>query len=300
MKQIFKNQKNSVLSLGMLFAGIVTLVVFMQGCSKEDDIYGDADLSTISINRESEEFGRQMASNLRHVVTLMNNNGDDFSDLTKIKASVLKYYPQHMPVQSLNGEGFDIMNRGKYHYTPVQMIFLEKIKNAQTKSCTAQEFMQHLKEIINEIQATVPKIQQRNLLKATTALYYLTKETDLLLKEGLIPVNLKQPQHIRLRSGNNEANTFWASLWAGACVMTDAVGAELLAILEGMASVAGASLMVLGSCLLLTGDTENSGEAYCLKKFEQCYSPIPDGCGICLQFCRVQGYWPPVSTHQCH
>jgi hypothetical protein len=56
---------------------------------------------------------------------------------------------------------------------------------------------------MEEIQATVPEIQQRNLLKMTAALYHLVKETDLLQKEGLMPVDLEQFQRIRLRLGNS-------------------------------------------------------------------------------------------------
>jgi hypothetical protein len=285
MKSIFRNRKMRIFSLGLLLAGIVSYGFLMQSCRNEIDIYDDTDLSNVSIDPEAEEFGRQMADNLRYVVTCMNKNGDDFSDLAKIKAAILKYYPQHDPVQSLNIEGFENAGRKKYHYTPVQLTFLEKIKDAQVKSRTANEFMLSLKKIIKEIQATVPEIQQRNLLKSTVALYYLTKETDLLLKEGLIPVNLKHPQHIRLRS---DAEGFWASLWAGACVATDVVGAELLATLEGMAFAAGVAITIVGACLLLTGDTDN------ILSVDECIDFYADHCisgpcGDCLHYCRVQG-----------
>jgi hypothetical protein len=114
---------------------------------------------------------------------------------------------------------------------------MEKIREAQSLSRTADEFMLSLKEIIKEIQATVPEIQQRNLLKATVALYYITKEIDLLLKEGLMPVDLKQLQHIRLRSENETEN-----IWAGACVIASDIGPAILSALESMAAAAGSTL----------------------------------------------------------
>jgi hypothetical protein len=275
----------------------VWISILLLGCST--DSYDEAGLSDIPAGREAEEFGKQLGDNLRLVVTQMNKNGDDFGDLAKIKTAIVKYMPQQTHVKSISVEDLDRTLQGGYHFTPVQITFLEKIREAQSKSNSANELMQHLKEIIKEIQATVPEIQQRNLLKMTVALFYITKEMDSLLKEGLMPVDMKQPQHIRLRSGS-ESNGYWAALWAGTCVVASDVGAAILAGLEVIAAAAGYCLLIVGACLLLTGDTDQTGGAYCQRKFENCYSPIPDGCGICLQFCQTQGYWPPVSTHQCY
>ena len=119
-----------------------------------------------------------MAASLRHVATQMNKNCDDFGDLEKIKAAIAKYLPQDAQAQPLSTEELDGMLQEKYQLTPVQAAFLEKIQEAQAESRTANEFMQRLKEIMEEVQATVPAIQQRNLLKTAAALYYLTREID--------------------------------------------------------------------------------------------------------------------------
>ena len=271
--------------------------ILLFGCTS-DSFIKDTDMSDITVENEAIAFGKQMAENLRIVVTKMNKNGDDFNDLAKIKEAVISYHPQIATSKIVSIEELDMSIRRKLPLTPIQQIYMEKINEAQAKSHTANEFMLHLKQIIKEIQTTVPEIQQRNLLKTTVALYYITKEIDSLLKEGLMPVKLDQPQLIRLKSGN-ESDGYWAALWAGICVVAGNIGSTMLEILETLASAAGATLIVVAGCLLLTADTEQ-GYAYCQKRFSTCTSTIPNGCSICLQFCLVQGYWPPYSTHKCN
>lgn len=279
---------------------VILLVGFLLfGCTA--DSYDEMDITGISdtsIKEDAEKFGKQMAGNLRYVVTQMNKNGDDFDDLTKVKTVVAKYVSQYTNTPSISVEELDGIVRDKYYLTPVQLVFLEKINDAQAKSHTANEFMQYLKKIIEEIQATVPEIQQRNLLKMTVAMYYLTKEIDSLLKEGLMPVDLKQPQHIRLRS---DTEGFWASLWAGACVATSAVGAELLAALEGMAFAAGVTITIVGACLLLTGDTDNMlSDAECEAMATACVNNpwkyvngewVRKECSNCRWYCLTNHKW---------
>ncbi|MDR2774094.1 MAG: hypothetical protein LBC19_05020 [Tannerella sp.] len=276
----------------------VWISILLLGCST--DSYDETGLSDIPAGREAEEFGKQLGDNLRFVVTQMNKNGDDFGDLAKIKTAIVKYLPQQTRVKSISVEDLDRTLQRGYRFTPVQITFLEKIREAQSKSSSADEFMQHLKEIIKEIQATVPEIQQRNLLKMTVALFYITKEMDSLLKEGLMPVDLKQPQYIRLRSGS-ESDGYWAALWAGVCVSASDIGASVLAGLEVMASAAGYCLIAVAGCLLLTGDTEQSGERYCSKMYSRCMDKGGSNtyfyngssqCNNCRVTCESQGYWP--------
>lgn len=49
--------------------------------------------------------------------------------------------------------------------------------------------------------------------------------------------------------------------------------------------------------VIVCRDTDEEG--YCYERFEDCVSPIPDGCSQCLQYCLVNGYWPSYSTRQC-
>ena len=269
--------------------------ILLFGCTSDSF----RDIADITAENEAIVFGKQMAENLRIVVTQMNKNGDDFNDLATIKEAVINYHPQNATSKISSIEELDMSIRRKLPLTPIQQFYMEKINEAQSKSRTADEFMLHLKEIIKEIQTTVPEIQQRNLLKTTVALYYITKEIDLLLKEGLMPVNLDQPQLIRLKSGN-ESEGYWAALWAGVCVIASDVAPAILQVLEGFASIASATLLVVAGCLLLTADTEQD-YAYCQKRFSQCTSIIPDGCAICLQYCLGHnGLWPTFSTHKCN
>ena len=297
MKLIYNIQKMKSSIAGLTIVIIASLGIFLQSCSQDDG--SSINLSNVSIKQEAEEFGKQLANNLRYVVTQMNKNGDDFNDLAKIKTAVSKYYPQNSLNKPIEIEDFDNIGQGTYHFTPVQLFFLKKIREAQTKSCTVDEYLVNLKEIITEIQETVPEIQQQNLLKTTMAIYYLTKEMTLLQKEGLMPVNLKNPQYIRLRSGN-ETDNFWAALWLGTCVVVTDVGEAVFAALEGIASAAGYAVIIVGACLLFTSDTPQPKPENCQERFVSCTSSIPDGCSICLQFCLAQGYWPPYSTHKCN
>lgn len=294
-----KIKKNVIMKNILRYALFLGINILAFGCTT--DSYEEpftTELSEVSIRAEDEEFGKQMAASLRHVATQMNKNGDGFGDLEKIKAAIAKYMPQDAQAQSLSTEELDGMLQEKYQPTPVQAAFLEKIQEAQAESRTASELMQHLKAIMEEIQATVPAIQQRNLLKTAAALYYLTREIDLLLKEGLMPVDLQQPQHIRLRSGNNEVNSYWSALLAGACVNTGSMGAEILATLRAMASAASVYLTLLGGCLLLTGDTRGSlSDAACLALSKKCVDQRwkPNGermeCSICYGYCIANHRW---------
>ena len=280
----------------VLFLGINILVF---GCTT--DSYEEpfsTELSDVSIGAEDEEFGKQMAASLRHVATQMHKNGDDFGDLAQIKTAIVKYMPQDAQAQPLSTEDLDRTLQEQHQPTPVQAAFLEKIQEAQAESRTANEFMQHLKAIMEEIQATVPAIQQRNLLKTAAALYYLVREVDLLLKEGLMPVDLQQSQHIRLRSGNNEVNSYWSALLAGACVSSGSIAAEILTILRTMASAASVYLTVFGGCLLLTGDTRGSlSDAQCLALSSKCVAQQwkPSGgrmeCSTCYRYCIANHRW---------
>jgi hypothetical protein len=290
IKNRMKKMSSYILILGVGFL----LFGCMADSYDEMDITGG--ISDATIEAEAEEFGRQIAGNLRYVVTQMNKNGDDFGDLTKVKTAVAKYASQYTNT-SISVEELSGTLRGRHALTPVQYVFLEKINDAQAASRTANEFIQYLKEIIEEIQATVPEIQQRNLLKMTVAMCYLTKEIDLLLKEGLMPVDLKQPQHIRLRSDSNEAEGYWAAIWAGTCIIAGDIVPSVFSILEGMASVAGMALWAAAGCLLLTADTEINKVSVneCIDYYaDHC---ISGPCDDCLHYCRAQGRLDPRCTY---
>src|SRR5690606_17274017 len=124
-----------------------------------------------------------------------------------------------------------------------------------------------------------------------------------LREEGLMPPAGSLVGGIpRLKSGNENGGdgecTFIESLAA------IAVGTEIFIngvkyVVEQSIYSAARALWMVTACLLLQGDT--SHRQFCNLKFQSCYSPIPDGCSICLQYCLTQGgVWPPVSTHQCY
>jgi hypothetical protein len=149
------------------------------------------------VSTETEEYGKQFAENLRFVVTQMHNNTDDFSNMENIKSAVTKYLSVNMSgsgSKSISVEDVDkaLETRAQYvtNLTPLQIAFREKIDEARVSSRSSKEFLGHLNIIMREIKNTVPEIQQRNLLKATATLYYVVKELDALIEDGLMPVNI--------------------------------------------------------------------------------------------------------------
>jgi hypothetical protein len=276
--------------------------ILLSGCSA--DFYEEPDLSNVA-RLEAEEFGKQMGDNLRHIVTQMNKNGDDFTDLAGVKAAVAKY----SSAKSISTEDIDKSLQRSVQLTPVQLAFLEKISDAQAKSGSTNEFLQRLKGIMEEIQATVPEIQQRNLLKMTAALYHLVKEMDLLQKEGLMPVDLAQAQHIRLRSGS-ESSSKWAMFWAGAALAINNIGAMLLAELTAAAATVGGYLLIIAGTVALAGvagvviagDTPINwlSSQDCTNKYVHCVNveKRPSWvCDACRQYCVGQHVWDCPRTH---
>jgi hypothetical protein len=188
---------------------------------------------------------------------------------------------------------------------PVQIAFMSKIEEARASSKSAKEFLTHLKNIINEIQTTVPEIQQRNLIIPTVALYHITKEIDALTKEGLMPIDLSKPQFIRLRSGGE---SIWGSVWNGVCTGASYAWMGLVYVGEQVVTIAGYTYnaskyvlggsiaLVIGGCLLLQGDT-----GFCTDRYVDCIqkggpNTVPNAgytkCERCRIFCVSHAYWP--------
>jgi hypothetical protein len=83
---------NRIFIQAVVSVSVISLGLLINGCSKANNI-DTVKAPDASIEREADEFGRQMASNLRHIVTQMDENGDDFNDLESIKAAAIKYSP---------------------------------------------------------------------------------------------------------------------------------------------------------------------------------------------------------------
>ena len=146
-----------------------------------------------------------------------------------------------------------------------------------------------------DIQWKVPDIQQERLLTIISVLYYGSKELQYLEEQGLMPKTPRSTLNgIKTRSEwiSNSCRKFLATTWAIAVGEPTPAG-------EIVASVVtfyiGAMLMY--EVIVCKKNTSNYD--YCQEKYNKCYSPYPDGCSQCLQYCLIQGTWPPYSTHKC-
>lgn len=188
--------------------------------------------------------------------------------------------------------------------TQIQLEFIDRIINECDKSKSYPDLAERLININKDIYIDVPEIQQERLFTITAVLYYGFKEIQNLEEQGLMPrTPQSNMQYLRLKSGNNESGGSFggtcrqisAYVWnlaVGAIYYTGEVVVEVSSTI-----VAGAALLLVVLCI--PGDTPQYKEE-CYRRFRNCYSPIPDGCGICLQYCLSQGgVWPPYSSHKC-
>jgi hypothetical protein len=173
------------------------------------------------------------------------------------------------------------------------------MRNAQAQSNTTNEFLSRLEDIMAEIKETVPEIQQRNLLKVTATMYYLAKETDLLLKEGVLPVNWQYVRPIRLRSGSEHGNNSLAGLgdlalycpnWLN--VIWSVALSEPTPYGEAIATTITLGYAVYTIYCMATLSSTNNVD--CSSKYSECINSgsMPSWkCYDCLRYCQGQHVW---------
>jgi hypothetical protein len=186
--------------------------------------------------------------------------------------------------------------------TDIQLKFIQRIIKESGESKSYQDLSERLIRINEDIYSEVPTIQQERLFNVTAVLYYGINEIQYLEKQGQM---LRTPhddiQRVRLKSGSESGggiggscSTFLATTWAiaiGEPIPAGEIVASVITIIVG-----GILLYEIITCSGSNSDTSD----YCLERYEDCYSPIYNGCSTCLQFCNTQGYWPPYNTHQCN
>jgi len=295
-----------------IFFYIFSISVLLQGCSMEDDVLNPTQVNDADFPSVSEEYGKAVAKELRGIVTSLNELGVDYSDADSSPEFKDRFYGnlnQTMPpslLRSTNAISQTQMSPEVFiekvkNLTELQIRFIERIIEECGESTSYDDFSKRLLAINKDISSSVPEIQQERLYNITAVLYYGMGEIENLEKQGQMlstPYNGVQP--VRLKSGNESGGGWGASCRKFlATVWVIAVG-EPTPAGEIVASVI---TVVVGGILLYEVVTcaknNQSNYEYCQQRFRNCYSPIFDGCSICLQYCLVQGSWPPYSTHQC-
>ena len=288
---------------------VLCISVFLQGCSMDDDFLSQ--LERANFPEHIKKNGEVFANDLNKIVRNLNKMNVDYSKADKSTVFKERFYEDFyratdpmlksgVMTTQMSPEMFAEKAR---NLTEIQIEYINRIIKECEKSTSYRELMERLININKDIYSDVPKIQQDRLFNVTATLYYGISELQNLEKQGQMlrmPHNSMLP--VRLKSGNESGggggscSKFLATVWVIAVGEPTPVGeivASVVTILVG-----GVWLYEVITCT--TSNNNNNNNDDCDQLFQNCSSTIPDGCGICLQFCKVQGYWPPYSTHKCN
>ncbi len=288
---------------------VILLLTFLVSCDKST--IRTSIKSELNVSEGLQLIGEQFASSLRSTISNLNKSGVDYSDVDKNNDFRKTFYrdwynaaPTTKDSIEEDSELFlteEQFNTGFINLTQIQIEYIQKIIKETQNTSTTKELLRCLSRINDNIYKNVPLPEQYRLLYITTILYYGIRELDEIEDAGqMVPYQsltpeLKTKSEFNYNSGlSSKCRKFLATVWAIAVGEPTPAGEIVAAV----------TTVVIGGILMyevITCKTSNNDNTeYCIRRFEECYSPIPDGCSQCLQFCKVQGYWPPVSTHQCY
>lgn len=293
---------------------VIVCATFFSNCSIKDDYIDSREIEKINYPAHIEEYGKTFAAELRQTINNLNEQGVNYSqakNTPEFKERFYKDWYSASPALTRSNVSIDQIGispekfaEGYRNLTAIQIEFIQRIIQEGEKVSSYEKLFKVLKNINNDIYAQVPKIEQERLLYTTAVLYYGLSEIQNLEKQGQMLLTPNSNLHSPLVKTRSESGgdvggwcrKFLAATWAFAIGEPTPAG-EIVASIATVITVGGILLYEIIVCKNGSGgDTDD----YCQQKFASCYSPIPNGCGICLQFCLVQRYWPPVSTHQCY
>lgn len=256
-----------------------------------------------------EDYGKAVATELHNTVKNLSKLGVDYSNANSSEVFKERFFSDYYKASSIKTKSGTIkptqmppkvFAERLNNLTQIQIEFIDRIIEECDKSKSYPDLAKRLINVNKDIYSDVPEIQQERLFTITSVLYYGLKEIQNLEEQGLMPRTPQSNiQYLRLKSGNNESGgsfgdscrKFLAATW------TIAIG-EPTPVGEVVASIA---TVIVGGILLyeVVVCTVEKKKSYCEERYENCSSPIPDGCHHCLGFCQFYGYWPPYSTHKC-
>lgn len=290
---------------------IVCIVVFSH-CSIDEDYLMQEQAEEANFPAHIEKYGKTLAEELRQTVYNMNKMGVDYSDAINTPEFKERFYNDFynaIPVKTRSnlskeqiGLSPEAFAEGYRNLTTIQIDFIKRIIDEGQKTSSYGELFNVLININKDIYAQVPKIEQERLLYTTAVLYYGLSEIQHLEQQGqmlVTPIKSMLPI-VKTRGESGGAfegicTRFLTTTWAiavGEPTPTGEIVASVITVIVG-----GILLYEVITCSDTSGSTGGSRYEYCQNKFENCYSPIPNGCGTCLQYCLTQGYWPTPSTH---
>ena len=279
-----------------LFLIAVCLIVSFQ-CGSPD--YLQEPISNINVPESSDHFGKSVALELELLVRDLHKKGVDYSQLNDADELYSKYCddlylirPEIFETKSLENSlhGPDEFVYRINLLTDIQVKFINQIINECNNCSSYKELYERLAIINNEIRKDVPDIQQERLFNVTSFLYYSMKSIEKLESEGvIIPSPVVDNNRFITKSIGNNCRKVIKATWAAALCEPTPFGEAIF--LATAVVIAGIVMYEIIVC--------KSDYSYCQYLFENCYSDIPDGCAICLQYCLNNGEWPPYGTHRC-
>jgi len=303
----------------MLLSAIISLITLTQ-CDYVSDSDKFLEQQRPIFPENSKDFGVEVANCINHAIKGFHKSGIDYSNAevnSDFRHRFYKDYFQNFPNVNTD-EGKQIIDhqfsasvhsRGLSNLTDIQLSVIDMITSECAKSVTYDDFYDVICKINAKICESVPDIQQERLYNITSALYYGMREIQRLESNGyIIPTPNREIKSAvaksRSESGGSvggTCRTVLATTWAIALGEPSPFGEIVASVIT--VAVAG---VLMYEVLLCPAGSSNGGSStddrwnYCQFKFSRCYSPRPDACGTCLQYCMQQGSWPPVSSHACY
>jgi hypothetical protein len=286
------------------------------GCFKSKD-QSASNGSGVELNfpAQSEKYGKEVAKEMRGIVSNLNEVGYDFTNVKYNAEAKNKFYMDAFAasptVRRTKGKAPNIetfmasVAENQTILTEIQIKFVDRIINEFSLSKSTKDLADRALKINKDIYATVLSIQQERIFNTAAVLYYGVLELDKLEKEGLLTQKINSP---RLKASadsedgglGGSCTKFLATGWTIAVGEPTPAGEIVMSVVTVI--VAGVWLYEVITCSKPTTGTGtgNPNQAYCQMRYATCTSIIINGCSTCLQYCLVQGYWPPFSTHYCN
>lgn len=275
-----------------------------------------------SFPKESKELGQNVAKELKESIKCLHNAGINYSETNNNDFNIQFFndyfqqsyiakkhqleYSQIRPPKERILSNFETI-------TDLQFDYINKIAYVCSISRSPEDLSKNICDLNYEIDRNIPVAQQPRLYNVTAVLYYgLCAIYDAWYSGYSIHSHgtLDNEYRILTRSETGPSQiwnncSYLATAWAIALGEPSIVG-EIVA-LAFTAYVAGSMLYYFLGCHGNTSEVNYSIVNYedmrdsCIERFQDCYSPIPDGCSVCLQYCLLhEGEWPSVETLHCY
>ena len=288
----------------ILPAVLTALTLVFSQCSKiwpDSDQQKDIEKKDLHLPMAVEQFGKDVAEDLRRTVVNLHRIEVDYSDAdasetfyNRFMADYLEASPNAVKTKGLTDfsemTSPDAFVRGFKNLTKIQLKYIDKIIIETAESESYADMRDALKDLSVDIQMKVPDIQQERLLNIISVLYYSSKELQYLEEQGLMPRTPRSALNsIKTRSEliSDSCRKFLAATWAiavGEPTPTGEIVASVVTVYIGA--------MIMYE-VIVCKKSSSANRAECQDKYYDCVHDTWDqDCSTCLQYCITQGYWP--------